>query len=263
MVEVVLKNKYMGCKDRIKKIEKTLRLRKAICHLYPLELEVEEYEEDLLSQVPSEISQDGNASFHVNEELSSEDIPDASPFNSSNPQEEENSLIEEENLDPCGADTCTKPNDTVLKWIQCESCEFWFHLACLNLSSNKDYKDVYFACGNCWGPKNVVDIEEEPGDPSVSEGESLNEVSDGECLNAVKNDLNVNNVNTDLSGSQPNNILETDGRFDNSVPVIFEPDILSNNGVVSARIHRKAAIDCRNLLIEKIKSGQLGKVRSR
>ena len=60
-----------------------------------------------------------------------------------------------------------------------------------------------------------------------------------------------------------NNILETDGRFENSDPVIFEPDILSNNGVVSARIHRKAAIDCRKLLIEKIKSGQLGKVRSR
>ena len=108
-----------------------------------------------------------------------------------------------------------------------------------------------------------MDIEEEPGDPSVSEGGSLNEISDGECLNAVQNDLDGNNVNTNLSGSQPNNILETDGRVDNSEPVIFEPDVLSNNGAVSARIHRKASIDCRKLLIEKIKSGQLGKVRSR
>ena len=60
-----------------------------------------------------------------------------------------------------------------------------------------------------------------------------------------------------------NNILETDGRVDNSEPVNFEPDILSNNGAVSARIRRKASIDCRKLLLEKIKSGQLGKVRSR
>ena len=78
-------------------------------------------------------------------------------------------------------------------------------------------------------------------------------------MNTIENDLDVNNVNIDLSGSQPNNKLETDGRFENSDPVIFEPDILNNNGVVSARIHRKAAIDCRKLLIDKIKSGQLGK----
>ena len=55
-----------------------------------------------------------------------------------------------------------------------------------------------------------------------------------------------------------NNILETDGRVDNSEPVSFESDILSNNGAVSARIYRKAQIDCRKLLLEKIKSGQLG-----
>ena len=118
MVEVVLKNKHMGSKYKLTKVEKTIRLRKAICHLYPLELEVEEYEEDLLPQVPTEISQNGNASFSNDEELSPGDVPEASPFSSSNPQEEENSLLEEQNLDPCGADICTRPNDAVLKWIQ-------------------------------------------------------------------------------------------------------------------------------------------------
>ena len=124
MVEVVLQNKHMGSKYKLTKVEKTIRLRKAICHLYPLELEVEEYEEDLLPQVPSEVSQGGNTSQSNDIEPSPGDDPDASLFSPSNPQEEENSSIEEENLDPCGADTCKKPNVAVLKWIQCDRCEF-------------------------------------------------------------------------------------------------------------------------------------------
>ena len=259
MVEVVLKNKHMGSKDKLTKIEKTIRLRKAICHLYPLELEVEEDEEDLLSQVPSEISQSGNASLHDNEELSSGDVPDASPFSSSNPQEEENSLIEEQNLDPCGADICTRPNDAVLKWIQCDRCEFWFHLACINLPRNKNYDDVYFACKKCWEPKNAVDLEEEPGNPSVSERENPDvEESDGGHLNADENDLDVS---FDFSGFQPNSELNADGECEFPDPVIVEPEIINKKGEVAARTHKKAAIDCRKLINEKIKSGQLkGKI---
>ena len=256
MVEVVLKNKYMGSKDRIRKIEKTLRLRKAICHLYPLELEVEKYEEDLLSQVPSETSQHSNASQN-------DDIPDASPFESSTPQEEDNSLIEEENLGPCAAEKCVKPIDTVLQWIECESCRFWFHLDCLKLSKTKDYSNTYFACNNCWGPKNAVDFDEVSSDPSVSEesqNEKPNEVHNERIIKTV-NDGNLDNENNldNLDGSQPNDMSAEDGGVNNSDPVVFEPEISNNIGAKEARTVRKAALDCRKLLQEKMKTGQIGK----
>ena len=91
------------------------------------------------------------------------------------------------------------------------------------------------------------------------EGESLNEIPNGERINAVQKDINGNNGNIDLSGSQPNMVSVEDEGVNNSEPVIFEPEVLSNTGAREARIFRKTALKCRKLLQEKIKSGQLGK----
>ena len=158
-------------------------------------------------------------------------------------------------MDPCGADTCKKPNVAVLTWIQCDRCEFWFHLACIGLPRDKDYKNEYFACNKCWDLRNAVELEEEPGNPLVSERENPNvEESGGGHLNADENNLDVS---FDISGFQAPSKLNADGECEFPDPVIVEPEIINNNGVVAARIHRKAAVNCRKLINEKIKSGQL------
>ena len=83
---------------------------------------------------------------------------------------------------------CKKPDASILKWIQCDRCQFWFHLICVGLSRDKDYEDTFFACNKCWDPRDAVTLLDEHGDPSVSEMATLDvEESDGEHSNINEN----------------------------------------------------------------------------
>jgi len=51
--------------------------------------------------------------------------------------------------DECAVDsgTCLKPSGASIKWVCCDACERWFHLACVGLTSVK--KKEEFKCARC------------------------------------------------------------------------------------------------------------------
>ena len=58
---------------------------------------------------------------------------------------------------PCAYKYCIKPkvrSDREFRFIMCgrNSCKKWSHLDCIGLDYDKNYKNMFFACPDCWGP---------------------------------------------------------------------------------------------------------------
>ena len=108
-----------------------------------------------------------------------------------------------------------------------------------------------------------MDLDEVSSDPSVYEETQTEKPSElsKECITKTVHNGNLNNENilNNLNGSQPNDMSVDNGGVDNSDPVVFEPEILNNRGANEARTVRNAALKCRKLWQDKIKTGQIGK----
>ncbi|XP_046372172.2 lysine-specific demethylase 5A-like isoform X4 [Haliotis rufescens] len=73
---------------------------------------------------------------------------------------------EEENDEDCSAVKCLKPVGEEVNWVQCDSCEKWFHLLCVGLGKEEVSEDEEYVCFQCVQIKNGVipAIKQEPPD---------------------------------------------------------------------------------------------------
>lgn len=51
----------------------------------------------------------------------------------------------------CAAPSCTKPQGDEVGWVQCDTCEKWYHLACVGLSPEKAEAMDSYNCKTCTG----------------------------------------------------------------------------------------------------------------
>ena len=106
---------------------------KAICHLYPLELDIE---------IEDEIENNNEKDITINDTIE---------------------ILEDSEWTLCSIENCLRPAGITLKWIQCGSCKDWFHINCMGLDNNKEMEETFFACLKCWKPKllNILEEDEE------------------------------------------------------------------------------------------------------
>jgi len=58
----------------------------------------------------------------------------------------------------CSSTECVyrskEPEDDSIPWVQCDSCDRWFHTACVGCDYNKVSLAAHqFHCGMCWGER--------------------------------------------------------------------------------------------------------------
>ena len=145
---------------------KTEIRRKAISHLYPLELNVEEGELD-------EISVNFDSEDKANE-TNTENMSQISIQSQEMSVDETVEEIEENEWLSCGMANCRKPSKKNLKWVKCEACGEWIHTICVNLDETIEMVDNFFACPPCWRPIQPLSEEDNNSD---SESESDEESS--------------------------------------------------------------------------------------
>ena len=136
VVKTTLANKNIPLKRTFKTILRT----KAINHLYPLELNIEN---NLIS-------------LEENKEDEQNTLSDEVDNNEADVEETESNETE-----VCEAKSCIRPKELISKWIQCYTCKAWFHIKCLNMSNDINFEDIFFACLACWQPTTPTLIENE------------------------------------------------------------------------------------------------------
>lgn len=65
--------------------------------------------------------------------------------------EEEDESSDEEKMEDsiCSADQCIRPTSTEVNWVQCDTCQLWYHLVCVGLTSESvQYIEAYY-CFPC------------------------------------------------------------------------------------------------------------------
>ena len=136
IIKTTLANKNIPLNRTFKTVFRT----KAINHLYPLELNIE----DSLINLEDNVIE--------NEEQNT-------------PSEDDNVVDIEEidinEIEVCEAQKCKRPKELILKWIQCYACKAWFHTKCLNIRNDIKLEDIFFACLTCWQPTIPTLIENE------------------------------------------------------------------------------------------------------
>ncbi|XP_071438879.1 lysine-specific demethylase 5A isoform X2 [Hetaerina americana] len=62
-----------------------------------------------------------------------------------------------DNDEDCAAEPCRRPTGRELDWVQCDSCNGWFHLYCLDMKKENLRHDQEFICPNCkkFNPKQL------------------------------------------------------------------------------------------------------------
>ncbi len=49
----------------------------------------------------------------------------------------------------CSAGQCSRPTSTAVEWVQCDTCQLWYHLACVGLTSESvQFIEAYY-CFPC------------------------------------------------------------------------------------------------------------------
>ena len=135
---------------------------KAICHLYPLELDIE---------IEDELEENKEQDILINDTVE---------------------MLEDSEWTLCSEINCLRPKGITLKWIQCGSCKNWFHINCMGLENNKEIEETFFACLKCWKPNlpNILEDEEEielDFSGFITEvNEDLDYVKAKRCRNAAK-----------------------------------------------------------------------------
>lgn len=56
---------------------------------------------------------------------------------------------EDDDDELCASKSCSRPSGDEVDWIQCDSCQLWFHLVCIGLSSEKAEALDSFKCSLC------------------------------------------------------------------------------------------------------------------
>lgn len=63
---------------------------------------------------------------------------------------------EDDEDEVCASKACSRPSGDEVDWVQCDSCEQWFHLVCIGLTSEKAEALESFKCSLC--VEHVVNI---------------------------------------------------------------------------------------------------------
>jgi len=56
----------------------------------------------------------------------------------------------------CSAIACLRPTDSTVNWVQCEDCQRWFHIRCINLTYQEVKVMDMYKCLRCQAKKTVV-----------------------------------------------------------------------------------------------------------
>ena len=46
---------------------------------------------------------------------------------------------------------CRRPTGPQVNWLQCDTCDLWYHLACIGLEQSQVSEEEDFNCKNCVG----------------------------------------------------------------------------------------------------------------
>ena len=71
---------------------------------------------------------------------------------------------DEDEEEVCASKSCARPSGEEVDWVQCDSCELWFHVVCIGLTSEKAEALDSFKCNLCIAP--VVNISSTKGSDS-------------------------------------------------------------------------------------------------
>ena len=72
------------------------------------------------------------------------------PFLSSD-ENNENSTDNEDDLcdELCNADICLDPQGQYIQWVQCNFCEKWYHLVCIDKTKEEIDSQIEYVCTKC------------------------------------------------------------------------------------------------------------------
>jgi len=92
-----------------------------------------------------------------------------SPVNQNHLGNEESSEEEDDDDDEdelCAVSVCGRPSGSEVDWVQCDSCELWFHMDCVGLGKDDVNEEEDYNCTKC--SKSIVEeirsgLEPDPG----------------------------------------------------------------------------------------------------
>ena len=166
VVKTTIKEKEIKLHRNIKTVYRT----KAIFHLYPLEINVEEN----MDKNPITIDK------IVHKNIDDKEIE----------------YISQE-WEKCGWKGCKKPTNKILKWIHCERCDRWIHFHCMDLNPEQSYDDTFFACYECWEPRKIIqDLELETNNQNEwlqqekdNNGDKRTRKAAKKCISNIRNKI--------------------------------------------------------------------------
>lgn len=91
----------------------------------------------------------------------------------------------------CASKSCARPAGDEVGWVQCDSCELWFHLICIGLSSEKAEALDSFKCTLCVAPVvNISSTKESDSPESVNvDVDSTTPCANSPCADTSSNEL--------------------------------------------------------------------------
>ena len=226
---------------------KTEIREKALCHLIPLELKVDTWDEPIPSE---DISQNSNT-----------ETEDQSPNENDSFNRSQMGDIELDTGEPCGMPDCKRPvaEHKNINWVCCDNCNRWCHYDCVDLPETAKYgKEDPYTCPICeppfegftsqdqYNPENQIVNQSKSqnlGNPenqivNQSESQNLGNPENQEKISSASEKLETTNKQ---SKNPSKNQEKTKVKASNDLP---------NEATVPRKSDRQAKIKCK----EKIKS---------
>lgn len=89
-------------------------------------------------------------------------------FKKKKPQSHTADDDDDEQEDDCSASKCLKPTGEEVNWVQCDSCELWFHLLCVGLGDDDVNDEEDYVCFKCTTKANGGLVIASTDDDSIS-----------------------------------------------------------------------------------------------
>ncbi|XP_067935364.1 lysine-specific demethylase 5A-like [Watersipora subatra] len=146
---------------------------------------------------------------------------------------EEDEAVEEEQWGDydelcAAANGCLKPDDESLCWVQCGSCEKWFHLACIGVLT-KQLTDDDYTCDSCKPPVDGLSSPDADKELSAFDKEFDNRVADHF---GFSDSVNVDRYSTDYILCEDRSINSTDLSDGKQLE-----DALDKYSIIEGKIH--------------------------
>lgn len=75
---------------------------------------------------------------------------------------------------PCAAEPCMEPDSDKVVWVQCDQCQKWYHIVCIDLDANYVKRIKTYGCKQCLMVNNTLPSSAQcPNKPQLELSESL------------------------------------------------------------------------------------------